>query len=209
MRIIKKIKSSKETDTNQNFYKKYRWFFTKSGKLVYGGKSARQNEEIVNKILEMNKNYLVMHTEIPGSPFAIIDAETRNINESDIKETANWTGCFSRAWREGMKKVEVGIFNSKDIYKNSKMKEGTFGVKKKIETKKAELKLALVNQRGNIRAIPMESVRGNQKIYTKFTPGNINKDKFAHKLQGITDKDKDEILNALPTGGFKEIGSKQ
>lgn len=207
MEIIKK-RLAKGKNAKQDFYKKYRWFFTKSGKLVYGGKNAKQNEEIVNPIIESNKNHLIMHTEMPGSPFAIIDAEIKNINESDIEETANWTGCFSRAWREGIKKAEIGVFNSKEIHKKFKMKEGTFEVKKRIRIEKAELKLALINQRGNIRAVPLKTVRRNQKTYSKFMPGNINKEKFAQELVRRTNKNKDEILNALPTGGFKEINSK-
>ena len=75
-------------------YKRYRWFFTSSGKLVFGGKSALQNEEIVASLLKSKVNRTVMHTRVPGSPFAIIDSPIEKVNELDLEETAVWCACF-------------------------------------------------------------------------------------------------------------------
>ena len=128
----------------REWHEKFRWFFTSSGKLVIGGKSAEQNEEVIKKHLD--KNDLVMHTYMPGSPFAVIKAGEEKVQESDIKETAIFTASFSRAWREGKKNVEVHIFKPEQIVKEKRSKKGSFTVLGEIQNVKAELKLALTFQ---------------------------------------------------------------
>ena len=200
-------------------YKKYRWFFTKSGKLVYGGKSAEQNEEIVKKVVENlnpQKKYekefgkkkggsynIVMHTKIPGSPFSVIDSPMEKISEEDLEECAVWTACFSRAWRSKLKKTPVDVFTSEQIVKKRGMKEGTFGVIGKIDRRAVELKLVLIEQKGVLRAVPEASSKGKKLMV--LVPGEKPKEKYAYEISEKLKKKKDEVLNALPTGGFKEL----
>ena len=186
-------------------YKEYRWFFTKSGKLVYGGKSAEQNEKIIGEIIKEKKDYVIMHTKIPGSPFAAIASLPEKISEDDLEETAVWTACFSRAWRSGLYKTQVDIFSSNQINKRKGMKVGTFGISGKINKKIVKLKLILINQKKVLRAVPEKTANVNTKIFSKIIPGKISKDEFAKHLGKKMKKTKDEILNALPSGGFKEI----
>ena len=42
-------------------YQKYKWFFTSSGKLVVGGKSSEQNDELLRKLNASNKDFIVMN----------------------------------------------------------------------------------------------------------------------------------------------------
>src|SRR3989344_1597848 len=107
-------------------YEKYRWFLTSNNALVVGGKNAEQNEELVKKLIKDYPKYVVMHTREPGSPFSIILSS--NPSEKDLEETAIFTGCFSRAWREKKKKTNVDIFLIEQMIKDKKMKTGTFGV---------------------------------------------------------------------------------
>src|SRR3989344_3104025 len=103
-------------------YKKYRWFFTSSNKLVIGGKSATQNDELLKELKKSNKDFIVMHTSEPGSPFSIIISDIKKVAKSDIEETAVFTGCFSRAWRIGKKKTTIDIFKLSQVYKFPQMK---------------------------------------------------------------------------------------
>lgn len=207
-------KESKKTD-----YTKYRWFYTKSGKLVYGGKSAEQNEEIVRKSvinLDPKKKYnkefgqkkpstykIVMHTRIPGSPFAIVDSSSDKITKADLEETAIWTACFSRAWRTKLKKTTVDVFTTEQIVKRLGMKPGTFGVIGKIDRIDVELKLVLSEQKGILRAIPENSTK--DKALMTIIPGDIPKEQFAKEIAKKFKKTEEEVLNALPTGSFKEL----
>ena len=186
-------------------YKKYRWFFTKSGKLVYGGKSAEQNEKIIRELVKDKKNFIMMHTKIPGSPFAVIKVPVNKVSESDLEETAVWTACFSRAWKKGLKETEIDVFLTEQLIKKKNMKLGTFGVLNKVDKKDAELRLVLINQKGILRAVPEKTVKANNKKFAKIISGKISKEEFAKKLAKELNKEKEEVLNALPTGKFKEI----
>lgn len=177
-------------------YEKYRWFFTSSGKLVVGGKNAEQNEELVQKLISSKKNYVVMHTKLPGSPFSIIQSE--KINKKDLDESAIFTACFSRAWREKLKKIVVDIFNANQIIKPKNAKLGTFQVAGAIVHKAVELKLYLTKQKGKLRAVPFI-----KKESVLISPGNLSKEKTAEGLSKILKTDYQEVLQALPTGGFK------
>jgi predicted ribosome quality control (RQC) complex YloA/Tae2 family protein len=177
-------------------YEKYRWFFTSNDHLVIGGKNAEQNEEIISHLIKSGKNYMVMHTKSPGSPFSVIQSE--DFTEKDLEETAIFTGCFSRAWREKDKRTVIDIFKLKQITKNKSMKTGTFGVSGQINKKTVELKLYLTAQKGKIRAIPQKV-----KDSIAICPGNINKSNFAEQIAIKLEIPMEEILQALPTGGSK------
>ncbi|MEK6848864.1 MAG: NFACT RNA binding domain-containing protein [Nanoarchaeota archaeon] len=178
--------------------KKYRWFYTSSGKLVVGGKNAEQNEEIVGKILKDNKKYRVMHTEASGSPFSIIffDGE---VTKKDLQECAEFTAIFSRAWREKRKTSKIHIFSAEQITKEKNMKTGTFRVIDLVKNMEAKLGAKLIRQKGVLRVVPM-SVEG--KEICAILQGAIPKEITAENLAKIFKLDKQEVLEALPSGGF-------
>ena len=109
--------------------KKYRWFLTSSGKLVIGGKNAEQNEELMNSV---DKRALVAHTAAPGSPFCIVESDSKKATQEDTHETALFCAKYSQVWKKAKvrKDVEVHFFLGKDVFKDKSMKTGTFGVKK-------------------------------------------------------------------------------
>jgi len=183
-------------------YQKYKWFFTSSNKLVVGGKSASQNDELLVKIKRMNKQFYVMHTSEPGSPFSIILSDFNEVDDRDLKECAVFTASFSRAWKMGKKKARVDIFSSLDLSKSKDMKTGTWGVKKKIKTIEADLVLFLTRQKGVLRAVPKSAAK---PALLKITPGKVDKTDMLTKFQIELDNklNQNEILAALPAGGIK------
>ena len=176
-------------------YEKYRWFFTSSGKLVIGGKSSKQNEEIMR---QAESDDVIMHTSTPGSPFCIV----KNPNTKDTEEVAIFTACFSHEWKKLKKKSEVHIFKGDQIIKKRGMKEGTFGIQGSVHKKKVELKLALDMQRGKLRSLPISVADHKMAV---LTPGNLDKDQAARKiLKIVKDKHgypitKDEVMSAIPS----------
>jgi len=187
-------------------YKKYKWFFTSSEKIVIGGKSAVQNEELLEKILKSNEEYIIMHTSSPGSPFSIILAEIDKITPSDLQECAIFTACFSRSWKLGKKQEQVDIFSSNQLKKEKDMKTGTWGVVGKVKRVIVNLELSLTKQKGVLRAIPPQSLSGKKPIL-KIIPGDIDKTDMMLRFQielGPNIK-QEEILSALPSGGVKII----
>src|SRR3989344_4300057 len=106
-------------------YKKYRWFETRSGKIVVGGKSASQNDELIKLLKSKQRELIVMHTSTPGSPFSIILSDINKVTKSDLEESAIFTGCFSRAWRERKFGAEIHVFKLSQLSKSGSMKLGT------------------------------------------------------------------------------------
>jgi hypothetical protein len=181
-------------------YLKYRWFYTSSNKLVLAGKNAKQNEELVQ---QAKAHDLIFHTKTPGSPFCII----KNPTQKDTKETAIFCASFSQGWKKKKKEMEINVFRGNQTLKETKQKIGTFTVIGKVKKIKAKLKLNLIIQKDKIRAVPQipQSTKSLIKSLFSLEPGNISKEKTAEKIKKIfKDKfNKEEILQAIPAGGFK------
>ena len=182
-------------------YKKYRWFFTASEKLVVGGKSAEQNDELLNRIKNVKENLIVMHTAEPSSPFSVIMADVKKVSKKDLEECAIFTGCFSRAWRSGKDNTEIHIFKKSEISKGERMKAGTWGVLGKVEKMNVALKLALTYQNKVLRAVPEKSVK-NEEVLAKLAPGKIEKANLAEKIKDKTGTSLNgaELASAIPSG---------
>lgn len=184
-------------------YKKYRWFYTSAGNLVVGGKNAGQNDDLLSRMKMMSKDYWVMHTLSPGSPFSIIICDPKKVSKADLNETAIFTGCFSRAWRAKKQKAVIDIFRLSQVHKDKKMKEGTWAVLGTVSHKEVTLKLVLARQKGILRAVPESTVKSKKDIILKICPGNVDKSDFITKIDvelGSNFKD-EELLSALPAGG--------
>ena len=115
-------------NAKQEPHEKYRWFLTSSKKRVIGGKNADQNEEIIQDLIESDKNYTILHTKQPGSPFAII--ESTRPSKKDREQAAIFCSSYSQDYRDNKNNVIVHVFKAEDVYKAKRMKIGTFGVKK-------------------------------------------------------------------------------
>lgn len=188
-------------------HKKYRWFFTSSGKLVVGGKSSEQNDELLKKLKGAKKDYVAMHTSAPGSPFSVILEDSSEVKESDIEETAIFTGCFSRAWKLKKKKALVDIFKLSQLHKTKQMNVGTWGIKGGVLKKTVNLELALTKQENKLRAVPIPTVKNKKNILVKIIPGKIDKVEMLPKIQLEIKESlsQEELLQALPAGGLSIV----
>jgi len=180
----------------------YKWFFTSTKKLVVGGKSSTQNDELLKILKRSGEDFVVMHTSSPGSPFTIILASRTDIVKTDLEETAIFTGCFSRAWKEGKTKTTVDIFTLSQLYKTKDMKTGTWGIKGKVEKKIVSLELVLTKQNGKLRALPEKTVK-NKDALLKIKPGKVDKADMLPKFQMEIKEhlNQEEFMSALPAGG--------
>ncbi|MBI3334711.1 DUF814 domain-containing protein [Candidatus Pacearchaeota archaeon] len=186
-------------------FRKYRWFFTASGKMVIGGKNALQNDQLLSSIKHAGYERLIMHTSEPGSPFCVISADLATLSQQDIRECAIFTGCFSKAWKSNSPSTVVDIFHSSQLHKNKGMNAGTWGVYGKVQRITVPLELVITKQQGVLRAVPEISLMKKQKSVLKICPGTIEKNDMLTKLELELDDNlrQDEVLSALPTGGFR------
>lgn len=114
---------------------KFRTHLSKKGTLFLAGRTAENNEELMKEI--KGEEY-IFHTEAAGSPFVVIKGEPK---AGDLKEAAVVCARYSRDWKKSQGDVIVSQFRGTDVYKNTDMKMGTFGVKKRkqIKVKKEEI----------------------------------------------------------------------
>ncbi len=113
----------------------FREFVTLSGLNVFGGKDAENNDELV---WEAKPKDVLLHTYMPGSPFVNIGEKA---SKSDIKEAAIFCAKYSQNWRNEKKDIVVNKFLRSDMNKSSKMKVGSWEVKKqkKIKVKNGDI----------------------------------------------------------------------
>ena len=102
----------------------FRRITTSSGKLVLAGKSAANNEELVEQI---GVNEDVFHTVKPGSPFVNIKGRS---NKEDRKEAAIFCAKYSQDWRDHQSDIAIHWFKGASVEKKKGMEIGTFSVKK-------------------------------------------------------------------------------
>ena len=184
-------------------YKSYRWFYTSSGKLVIGGKSAAQNDILLNKLISLKEKHIIMHTSSPGSPFAVILSDAKRVARKDLEECAIFTACFGKTWKSGKKNAIVDIFSSNQLHKNKGMSEGTWAVNGPIEKISVELSLVLTLQESVLRAVPGSSAK-KKDILLRIMPGKSKKEEIITKLAVELDNkfSQSDILTALPAGGI-------
>ncbi len=182
-------------------YKKYRWFYTSNKTLVVGGKNAEQNDFLLKELQRSGKDYLVMHTTRPRSPFSVILKEIEIVAKAELEECATFTACFSSAWKDGVTRVEVDIFKLSQLSKGRGFKEGMWRIKGDINKIKVKLELGLVVQENTLRAVPIKSISEPLKT---IMPGNLDKERAAELLsKELLEFSKQDLLSALPTGGIK------
>ena len=105
----------------------FREYVTSGGLRVLGGKSAENNDELINRA---GMNDVVLHTSAPGSPFVNVGEKP---SKKDLKEAGVFCAKYSQDWRDGKRDVIVNVFLRKDMNKSSKMKAGLWSVKKQEE----------------------------------------------------------------------------
>lgn len=108
---------------------------TSSGREIFGGRDAENNDELVSAALP---NDVLLHTLAPGSPFVNVG---EGASKSDLKEAAVFTAKYSQDWRDSKRDVVVNVFVRKDMNKDKRMKAGTWEVRKqeRVKVKKGDI----------------------------------------------------------------------
>ncbi|MBC8434948.1 DUF814 domain-containing protein [archaeon] len=119
---------------------KSREYLLSTGKVVYAGKDSANNDDLVEAAEPKD---VLLHTSAPGSPFCNLG---ENPTKEEIKEAAAFTASKSQVWRDSKKDVMMHIFKKKDVYKDKKMKSGTWAVKKFEEFKVRKLEIEKYEQ---------------------------------------------------------------
>ena len=196
------------TERKKEWYEKYRWFISSDNFLVLGGRDVTSNEVLIKK--NTDKNDLVLHTDMAGSPFFVIKSDNKKIPESTIKEAADATCTFSRTWKLGLQTTDVFYVKPEQVSKKTKageyMGKGAlmiYGKTNYIENK-VNLAIGITKDRA-IMSGPLEAIIKNCKNFVTLIQGNEKVSSIAKKINHKLGKnlDLDEIIRALPAGNFK------
>jgi len=193
----KKEKQQKEEENQKKkWYEKFRWFISSDNFLCIGGKDATTNDILIRKHLE--KEDLVFHTDIRGSPFFIIKANNKKIPQRTKQETAQMTASYSRAWKLEHSQTEVYCIKSDQVKKELGLPKGSFMIHGKREYFKPNLEITLENKDNQIVIATKKS-----KNQITIIPGSTKKAIIVKKIKSKINGKLDEIQSLVP--GDSEI----
>lgn len=199
------LEQSRHEQREHEWYEKFRWFISSEGFLVIGGRDATSNEIVIKK--HTAPDDIVLHTDMAGSPFFVIKGEGRQIGEKTKEEAADATCTFSRAWRLGLQTTSVFYVKPEQVSKKTKsgeyMGKGAFMIYGRTNYISNKLNLAIgISKSFQIMGGPLDALKANCDKYVVLEQGNEKASAVAkyirHKLGGSID----EIIRALPSGGF-------
>jgi predicted ribosome quality control (RQC) complex YloA/Tae2 family protein len=196
--VIEKIPIKRE------WYEKFRWFISSENILVIGGRDATSNEIVVKKHTE--KNDIVLHTDMAGSPFVIIKTEGQKIKKT-LQEAADFTASYSKAWSKGMIMLEVFYVNPDQVTKQANsgeyLSKGSFMVRGKTNYLQGNIGLSLGNYERKVMSGPETAIKKHCENYTNIIPGRDKTSDIAKKVKYKIKTDLDETIRAIPSGGSK------
>lgn len=200
--FIEKEEKKEEKIKPKKWYHKFRWFYTSDGFFVVGGRDATTNEIVIKKHTE--KNDLVFHTDMAGSPFFVISTKGKQPSEEAIKEVADATITFSKAWKLGLTTTDVFWVTPEQVSKTAKAGEfvpkGAFMIYGKTNYVRNRIDLAIGMKDNEIMAAPLSAIKANCKEFVEVTQGRDKPSTVAKKIQKKIGGDLDDIVRALPGG---------
>jgi len=196
-------KEKEKIQRKKEWYEKFRWFYSSEGFLCVGGRDAASNEIVVKKHTE--KEDLVFHTDMAGSPFFVIK-NGQKAGEETIKEAAQATGAYSRAWKLGLGSSDVFYVKPEQVTKKAKSGEylakGSFMIYGNTTYLHPNLELAVgILKDGRIMAGAVDAVKKNCEKYVLVKQGREKTAAAAKKIQKKIGGELDEIIRGLPAGG--------
>ena len=200
-KIEKREEAKQKEKRKEEWFEKFRWFYSSEGFLCIGGRDATTNDIIIKKHLE--ENDLVSHTEMPGSPFFIIKTQGKTPGKATKEEAAIATASYARAWKLGVSYAEVYIVKSDQVKKELGLPKGMFMIYGKREYFKPTLEIGVcVLENGLIMGGPIPAIEAQSKEYIVVKQG---KDKASDVAKQIAKKlglkgRLDDIIKVLPPG---------
>jgi len=213
---------------SKEWYERYRWFITTDGLLAIGGRDASSNSALIRK--HMTEHDIVFHAEVHGSPFFILKNAATFITtqedkiDSSLRQVAQATISFSRAWRDGLSSADVYWVMPEQLKKGAPtgqfLPKGSFVIEgKRNYFKGVEIRLAIgimqLNGRETLVCGPEEAIKKQSIFYAVLLQGGMDPMNVAKKLtsefvkiadnnitaaESIKRLSLDDLVRALPAG---------
>lgn len=181
----KKVGIEKKGLKEKEWFDAFRHFITTNNFLCVAGKDATTNEILIRKHLD--KDDIVLHTDMGGSPFLIIKSSGKFVSLEDVKEAAQFVAVYSKAWGMNVGSLEVFYVNSEQVSKAAPAGEyitkGSFMIYGKKNWLKAELKLAIAFYNNEIIAGPVNAIKSKTSKFIVIQPGRTKSKELAKKIK--------------------------
>ena len=186
----------------KEWFEKFRWFFTSGGRLVVAGRDARQNDLLVSKV--MAEEDLFFHADIQGAPATILVGGGK-ADSREKSEAAQFAASHSSAWKTGAASVDVYCVGLGQLSKHAQggfVGTGGFAIEGQREWfRGVQLGLALSAENGAALCLPALHPKSEAAAIRVF-PGREEKGRAAKRIALALGIGVDEVLLALPSGGF-------
>jgi len=199
----------------QEWYEKFRWFFTSRGRLAVGGRDAQTNSTLISRHLEDNDT--VYHADLFGSPFFILKGGGEQGDE-EVRQVAQATVAFSSAWKTGLGSADAYWVRPEQVKtaapSGEYLQRGSFAINgKKNFVSRILVEVAVgLDGEGRVVAGPEEAIGGQASSYLVLRPqrekGSDTAKRVLRDLTGMGATPRpslDEVLRMLPTGGGKVV----
>jgi predicted ribosome quality control (RQC) complex YloA/Tae2 family protein len=213
MEMKHKKKETPQKRRKKAWYEKFRWFHSSNNFLVIGGRDAATNEILIKKYLEHED--IVFHTEILGSPFVIIKSKGKTITKQTIKEAAQFTASYSRAWKDRLSATNVYWVSPEQVSKTPPsgqyLKKGAFmihGKKNYLRNVPLKVAIGIKTEEEHLLVIggPEEAIANQTNIYLEITPGEEKSSKLAKKIrETLAEKASKELCKSILEIRLEEI----
>ncbi len=132
-------RSSIPVRKSDNWYDRFRWFYTSDDFLVIGGRNADQNEEIVKKYLD--RGDLFFHAQAHGGPVTVLKAtdpsesydEDIVIPDRSKEEAAQFAVSYSSVWKDAKFSGDVYMVDHTQVSKTPEsgefLEKGGFAIR--------------------------------------------------------------------------------
>lgn len=190
----------------QKWYEKFHWFYTSDKFLVIGGRDAHQNEFINSK--HFNNEDLFFHADIHGASTTIL-INGVNSEKNSKEEAAQFAGCYSSAWDNMLKIINVYSLKREQISKSTD--KGSLGTGSFLMTGEREwhrnvsLELVMFIKDKILNVVPLTTFdRIDYKDKHVFIiQGNMKKSDAGKKISKFLEfDDLDILMRQLPPGTF-------
>jgi predicted ribosome quality control (RQC) complex YloA/Tae2 family protein len=204
--------------TKQEWYEKFRWFFTSEGRLALGGRDAHSNALLVRRHLQDDD--VVYHADLFGSPFFVLKGG-KGQTETEVREMAQATVAFSSAWKTGLGSADAYWVSKEQVSAAAPSGEflprGSFFIKGKknfVQHNLVELAVG-IGRDGRVVSGPESAVRRVAAAYLVIRPQKEKSSETAKRIAKDLESlaggstwakvSVDYVLRMLPAGGGKVL----
>lgn len=189
----------------KEWFERFHHAYSSGGKLMLGGRSAQQNDQLVSK--HMEEKDLFFHADIQGGAVVILKGGLDAADE-ELIEAAQFAASFSNAWKNGNAAVDVYAVEKRQLTKNVSggfVPAGAFailGERRWFRATALALRLGL-GEKG-VEILP-EISKNRLKDELVLVPSLAGKEKgaLAKSLAKRFSVHPDELLEKLPNGKSK------